>query len=106
MLTQRALDWIEGESNGENQRKIVEFLNTLYAEAGGAQIPFDDYILKLGEHLGMKTAETIQFITSLREKGLHSLECNGDELINICIPTRKKIDQRRSIRETAVSWNS
>ena len=33
MLTQRALDWIEGESNGENQRKIVEFLNTLYAEA-------------------------------------------------------------------------
>ena len=49
MLTQRALDWIEGESNGENQRKTVEFLKGIpYAEARGAQIPFDDYILEIG----------------------------------------------------------
>ena len=73
---------------------------------GGAQIPFDDYILKLGEHLGMKTAETNTVHNVIEGKGLHSLECNGDELINLCIPTRKKIDRRRSIRETAVSWNS
>ncbi len=103
MLTQRALDWIEGESNGVNQRKIVEFLNTLYAEAGGAQIPFDDYILKLGEHLGMNTAETIQFITSLREKGYIRLNGSGtNSSISVSQIGKKLIKEDPSVKQQSV----
>jgi len=103
MLTQRALDWIEGESNGANQRKIVEFLNTLYGEAGGAQIPFDDYILKLGGHLGMKTAETIQFITSLREKGYIRLNGSGtNSSISVSQLGKKLIEEDQSVKQQSV----
>ncbi len=100
MLTQRALDWIEGESNGENQRKTVEFLKALYAEARGAQIPFDDYILKLGEQLGMKTNETMQFISALRDKGYIRLTGSGTTAsISVSQIGKKLFEEDQSVKQ-------
>ena len=77
MLTQQALDWIAGESNGENQRKIVEFLKALHAESGGNEIKLDNYVLKLGEHVGLKNDETVRLIKSLQGKGYIRLTGSG-----------------------------
>jgi hypothetical protein len=77
MLTQKALDWIAGEFNGENQRKIIEFLKALDAESGGNEIKLDDYVLKLGEHIGLKNDETVGLIKSLHGKGYIRLTGSG-----------------------------
>ena len=77
MLTQKALDWIAGESNGENQRKVIEFLKALDAESGGNEIKLDYYVLKLGEHIGLKNDETGGLIKSLHDKGYIRLTGSG-----------------------------
>jgi len=77
MFTQRGLDWIAGESNGENQRKRFEFLQAVDTEAKGGEIKLDQYILKLGEHFGLETADVGELIRLFHTMGYIRLTGSG-----------------------------
>jgi|GEM_PF-1100132 hypothetical protein len=98
MLTQQALDWIEGEFNGENERKIVKFLEALSAESNGNEIKIDNYVLKLGESVGLKKNEIIKLIPSLQDKGyIHLNMIGSDSFISVSQIGRKWIEDQRSL---------
>lgn len=77
MFTQRGLDWIAGEFNGKNQQKHFEFLQAVDTETKGGEIQLDQYILKLGEHFGLETAEVIELIRQFHSKGYIRLTGSG-----------------------------